>query len=123
MCLGKKVLIVFFPLSLSCQTYQSDDTTYLLSGSNDKMVHMYEVEVSYSIPESWSPGEVWELALGEHSVKYVNCSSQSGKLVTKFKVGVRVMYLCVQSGLLYVGLNSGSILVIDLEVRGGRSWK
>ncbi len=33
------------------------------------------------------------------------------------------MYMCVQQSLLYVGVSSGSVLVIDLEVGGaGRKW-
>ena len=43
-------------------------------------------------------------------------SPQTGKLETKYKCGVRIMYMCAEGAILYVGLSSGSILVIDLEV-------
>ena len=44
--------------------------------------------------------------------------TQSGKLVTRFKCGVRIMYLCLHNHILFAGLSSGSVLCIDIKVWG-----
>ena len=43
--------------------------------------------------------------------------TQTGKIVGKFKCSTRVMYLAVCGQLLYVAQHSGTLVVIDLEVR------
>ena len=55
------------------------------------------------------------LSLPPHT--HTHTHTQTGKIVGKFKCSTRVMYLAVCGQLLYVAQHSGTLVVIDLEVR------
>ena len=44
---------------------------------------------------------------------------QTGVLNAQFKCGSRVMFMCIQRSVLFVGLSSAVVIAIDLEVRIG----
>lgn len=43
---------------------------------------------------------------------------QSTKVVAKFRIGVRILFMRVQGVMLFVGLSSGSVVVINLQEVG-----
>ena len=56
-------------------------------------------------------------SLPPSSHTHTHTHTQTGKIVGKFKCSTRVMYLAVCGQLLYVAQHSGTLVVIDLEVR------